>query len=113
MTLEKSNTVDEEISAKIINISERNNHKKNKQNYWKEKKDADRGKEPEIDPNAPFADDKIVFIHQDFTVTESMWQGENVIFNSVTPEWKEFCAGALAFKVPDDLDLIVANEATA
>ena len=79
---------------------------------WKEKKDRDKSEET-ADPNAPFGEDKIVFIHQDFTVTESMWQGENVIFNAVTPEWKEFCAATLVFKVPDDLDLIVANEATA
>ena len=31
---------------------------------------------------------------------------ENVIFNEVTPQWKEFCTGELEFRVPDDLDLI-------
>jgi ankyrin repeat protein len=52
-------------------------------------------------------DDSIVFIHQDFTVTRSMWHNENVVFNNVTPEWKTFCSDKLGFKVPDDLDLIV------
>jgi hypothetical protein len=81
---------------------------------WKEKKDADsQGKAGGDAQEEEFTDDKIVFIHQDFTVTESMWQAENVIFNAVSPEWKEFCAETLKFKVPDDLDLIVANEATA
>lgn len=59
---------------------------------------------------APFPDDKVVFIHQDFTVTESMWHNENVVFNSVSPGWEEFCTMSLQFKVPDDLDLIVPNE---
>jgi len=77
---------------------------------WKEKKDRDKDKDA---PDGPFTDDKIVFIHQDFTVTESMWQGENVIFNGVDSPWKDFCADTLKFKVPDDLDLIVPNEATA
>ena len=80
---------------------------------WKEKKDIGEKDKADVEPGSPFPDDKIVFIHQDFTMTESMWQGENVIFNTVTPEWREFCAGTLKFKVPDDLDLIVANEATA
>jgi hypothetical protein len=30
-----------------------------------------------------------------------------VIFDQVTPQWKEFCASVLGFKVPDDFDLIV------
>jgi ankyrin repeat protein len=54
-----------------------------------------------------FSDDDIMFIHQDYTVTQSMWHNENVIFNQVTSEWKDFCTTALNFKVPDDLDLIV------
>lgn len=54
------------------------------------------------------ADEDIVFLHQDYTVTQSMWHNENVIFDKVTTEWKEFCEKALKFKVPDDLDLIVA-----
>jgi len=60
-----------------------------------------------------FAEDDVVFLHQDFTVTRSMWHNEDVIFDQVSPEWKEFCANVLEFKVPDDLDLIasVANAA--
>jgi len=54
------------------------------------------------------SDDDVVFLHQDFTVTQLMWPGENVIFNQVTPEWVEFCAQELQFKVPDALDLIAS-----
>jgi hypothetical protein len=53
-----------------------------------------------------FADDQVVFIHQDFTVTESMRHGENPIFSQVSDEWREFCAATLKFEVPDELDLI-------
>lgn len=49
-----------------------------------------------------------LFLHQDFTVTSSMWHGEDVIFDRVTPEWKEFCAEVLKFKVADELDLIAS-----
>lgn len=48
-------------------------------------------------------DDDIVYIHQDFTVTESMWHGEDVIVGEVTPEWKEFCESKLEFAIPEDL----------
>lgn len=57
-----------------------------------------------------FGDDQVVFIHQDFTVTESVWHNENVIFNNVDPTWEEFCSSSLHFAVPADLDLIVPNE---
>lgn len=50
--------------------------------------------------------DGIAFLHQDFTVTLSMWQGENIIFNDVTADWQEFCTKELGFKIPNDLDLI-------
>jgi uncharacterized protein len=74
---------------------------------WKEKKEngADNG-------DAGFTDDKVVFIHQDLTVTESIWHGEDIIFKDVGSAWEEFCAKSLKFKVPDDLNLIVPNESS-
>lgn len=62
------------------------------------------------DRQRQLTDEKIVFIHQDFTVTESIWHDENVIFNQVTPAWEEFCADSLKFKIPDDLDLITPSD---
>jgi hypothetical protein len=55
------------------------------------------------------SDDDVVFLQQDFTVTELIWPGENVIFNRVTPEWVDFCTQELQFKVPDDFDLIAST----
>ncbi len=52
------------------------------------------------------SDETIVFLHHDFTVCESIWPGEKVIFRSEDPSWQEFCTNVLAFKVPGDLDLI-------
>jgi len=51
-------------------------------------------------------DEDVVFLHQDYTVTKSMWVGEDVIFNNVTDQWKAFCDRELHFAVPDSLDLI-------
>src|SRR5215470_1758434 len=64
---------------------------------WTDKKDVG-----DDDVKGALTDDKIVFIHQDFTVTESMWHNENVIFSAVDSAWKEFCANSLQFSVPDD-----------
>ena len=63
--------------------------------------------------DAEFADDDVVFLHEDYTVTQSIWSNENVIYNDVTPEWQNFCNTVLEFKVPDDLDLIVAASSAA
>jgi len=57
------------------------------------------------------SDDDVVFLQEDFTVTQLIWPGENVIFNQSTPEWIEFCTQELKLKVPDDFDLIASSPA--
>jgi len=87
---------------------------KDLRNYsgWSEDRIEWKGREinGEKDVEEPLTDEKVVFIHQDFTVTESVYHNENIIFNKVDSDWKEFCSNSLSFKVPDDLDLIVPNE---
>lgn len=76
---------------------------------WREEKIN--WKQPAAEENgnsASLTDTDVVFLHQDFTVTELIWPGENVIFNKDTPEWREFCTNELQFKVPDDFDLVSA-----
>jgi hypothetical protein len=63
-------------------------------------------------PAASLTDDDIVFLHQDLTVTQSMFHDENVIMGTVTPQWRTFCADELGFKVPDDFDLMPAKSAS-
>jgi hypothetical protein len=46
---------------------------------------------------------RIVFVHHDFTVTSSMWHGEDVILTSLTPGWKNFCESTLKFEIPADV----------
>lgn len=52
------------------------------------------------------SDHDVVFLHQDFSVTKSMWHSEDVLFHQSTPEWENFCATVLRFEVPDDFALI-------
>lgn len=58
----------------------------------------------------PTPEDPVAFLHQDYTVTSSMWPGEDIIFSNVTPEWQEFCTKSLGFYVPDDLDYLPSSQ---
>jgi hypothetical protein len=73
---------------------------------WSEIKPANENKSAENGGTQAPGDDEVVFLHQDYTVTKSMWAGEDVIFDNVTDQWKEFCVTQLQFTVPDSLDLI-------
>lgn len=55
---------------------------------------------------AGLSDESVVFVHQDLTVTQSMFHGEQVVLDRVTADWRAFCAKELGFKVPDDFDLM-------
>ena len=41
------------------------------------------------------------YLQEDFTVTDGIFLGENVVFDDMTPEWMEFCKSTLDFRVPD------------
>lgn len=58
---------------------------------------------------AAVEEDEIAFLHADLTVTKSMWHQTDVIFDQVTPEWKQFCTNVLNFKVAEDLDLVTQS----
>lgn len=47
--------------------------------------------------------DVIVYLWDDFTVVQSPIQKERVLFEQVTPAWKDFCAQVLKFEIPEDL----------
>lgn len=55
-----------------------------------------------------FENDAVVFLHQDFTVTTSIWHDENVLFDQRSPEWEAFCKEELRFSVPTELELAAA-----
>lgn len=57
---------------------------------------------------AGLADDAVVYLHQDYSVTLSIWHRENVLFESDSPEWEAFCKRRLAFSVPTELALAAA-----
>jgi|SRR5579872_1211038 len=46
-----------------------------------------------------------VFIHENFVVTAGVFVDEKIVFDSITPEWIEFCTTRLGFAIPSDLPL--------
>ena len=61
---------------------------------------------PEREGLEPLTDEDVVFVHEDLSVTRSMWHGEDVIFDKGGEEWDAFCRDTLGFRVPDDLELV-------
>ncbi len=51
------------------------------------------------------ANEEIVFLHQNYAVTESTNADERPVFNKPSAEWKMYCAQTLGFKAPADLEL--------
>jgi ankyrin repeat protein len=75
---------------------------------WIEPGISESGVDEAVRPAGDSSPGDLVYLHQDLTVTRSMWHGEGIIFDRQSPEWREFCAGALGFKVPDDFELIAS-----
>ncbi|NOX38146.1 MAG: hypothetical protein GXO78_11495 [Calditrichaeota bacterium] len=74
------------------------NWKVNEANLRKETRNVD-GKE--VEAPRRLSDDDILYLHEDFVVTDGIYREEHVIFDAVTDEWKEFCRQVLKFSVPD------------
>lgn len=49
-------------------------------------------------PRAALADDDILYLQEDFGVTDGIFLDENVVFADAGPEWRAFCTGALGFE---------------
>lgn len=62
-----------------------------------EKKLVD-GEEVEIERN--LTEDDILYLQENYVVTGGIFKDENIIFEYVTPEWKDFCIKNLNFEIP-------------
>jgi ankyrin repeat protein len=56
--------------------------------------------------DGPLADDSVVYVHDDGTVTRSIWPDEDILFAGIGPAWATFLRTDLDFRVPDDFDLL-------
>lgn len=65
----------------------------------KEKQEVN-GKEVEVE-RTELKDDDILYLQENYVVTDGIFKDENVVFSDVTPEWEDFCRTTLAFEIPD------------
>jgi hypothetical protein len=69
----------------------------NKANVRKEKKEVD-GKEVEVERE--LNDDSILYLQENYVVTDGIFKDENIIFDNVTDDWKQFAHSTLNFEIP-------------
>jgi hypothetical protein len=54
-------------------------------------------------PPRPLQDGDVVFLHDDYRVTDGVFGEMKVIFDQVDDRWRKFCSEELDFAVPDDV----------
>ncbi len=67
------------------------------ENAKKEKKEV---AGQEVDVIQELIDETILYLHDNYIVTDGIFKDENIIFDDVTSEWVEYCHQALKFEVP-------------
>ena len=59
------------------------------------------------------ANDHIVYLQQNYVVTDGIFIDENVIFDDVSDPWLEFCQKTLDFEMPADAVAMAEQSKTA
>jgi len=80
-----------------------------KENVRKEKKEVE-GKEVEVERE--LNDDSILYLQENYVVTDGIFKDENIIFDNVTDDWKQFAHGTLSFEIPvyEPINIPVASD---
>lgn len=65
-----------------------------------EVREEEGGREVEVQRDAVEEED-VLFVQEDFRVTDGIFIDEHVVFTDASPEWRTFCAEVLGFAVPD------------
>ena len=54
----------------------------------------------EVDVKRQLTDKDHLYLQENYVVTDGVFLDENVIFDDVTPKWKDFCTHTLKFEQP-------------
>ena len=46
-------------------------------------------------------DDDILYLQENYVVTDGIFKDEHIVFANLSEEWKAFCGGQLQFQPPD------------
>jgi hypothetical protein len=77
---------------------EYNDWTENRQNVRKRKEVVDNN---EIEVDRDLNDNDVLYLQENYVVTDGIFIDQNIIFDKVTPEWIEFCTNTLDFHLPD------------
>jgi hypothetical protein len=69
-----------------------------KLDYMKKEKDTADSKE--VERERPLTERDILYLQENYVVTDGIFLEEHVIFDAITPEWIDFCKKKLSFEVP-------------
>ena len=73
---------------------------------WEEKvenlrpESKEEGNEEVEVPRTELKDDDILYLQENYVVTDGIFKDEHVIFDQVTDVWKEACQNELGFEIP-------------
>lgn len=72
------------------------------------------GEETEVQ-REELKDDDILYLQENYVVTDGIFKEQNIIFDDITDEWKKFCEEKLGFEIPSfetiEIAPQVANDA--
>ena len=75
-------------------------------NAWRENAENARDEKKEVNgeeikEKRTLTGDSIVYLQENYVVTDDVYKEENVLFEAVTPEWEEYCKNELKFEIPN------------
>ena len=56
------------------------------------------GKEVEV--SRELTENEFLYLQENYVVTDGIFKDENIIFDNVNSEWKDFCENSLKFEIP-------------
>ena len=51
--------------------------------------------------NQELTEDSVLYLQENYVVTDGIYKDENIIFDNVTDDWKDFCHNILEFEIPN------------
>jgi hypothetical protein len=53
----------------------------------------------EVEGKRQLSDEGHLYLQENYVVTDGVFKDENIIFDDVTPEWRDFCTHTLNFEI--------------
>ena len=67
---------------------------------WSENAANVRKEKKEVEVDRQLNDDSILYLQENYVVTDGIFKDQNIIFDNVTDDWKQYCHEKLAFEIP-------------